>query len=106
MSGLPQPPKNPAPTLAGSRLLGLTVGGLVLMESPTATLATQAVLAALISNSAGYCGTQLLAEPLSQQRMRALAYVLECATMPAALLLQPLLLGVIFNSGAPILHGG
>ncbi len=84
------------------------MAGLVLSEPPAATLLVQAVLAALVTagNSAGYCSTPLLASPLSRVRMQRLASVLETATLPAAVALQPLPSGAsALRGGLPILEG-
>ena len=75
--------------LQGTRLLGLVVGGLVIPDQPPlVTAATQAVLLAL-TRCRGYCGTALLASPLTRARMAALAQTLEAACLPVQALFAP-----------------
>ncbi|PRW21013.1 mRNA cap guanine-N7 methyltransferase [Chlorella sorokiniana] len=92
----------------GTRALGLAMAGLVFGEPPAATLLVQSVYVALLmaGNSEGYCSTQLLASPLSRARMHRLAAALETATLPAAVVLQPLPSGSsALSAGLPILQG-
>lgn len=89
---------------AGTRLLGLVIGGLVVPLPPAATLATQLVLLFLTANLPGYCGTQLLSSPLTGQRTLLLAGALDRAALPV-LVLQALAGSVPADDVAAALAG-
>lgn len=67
---------------AGTRLLGLAIIPIIVTQAPFSTLVTQIVLLALTANSRGYCGTQLLADPLTRGRVQMLASMLESVSLP------------------------
>lgn len=76
-----------ARVLAGTRLLGLAVGGAAIPLPPAVALATQLVLTALTANGKAYCCTPLLANTLTQQRALRLAASLEVCSLPVLMLL-------------------
>ncbi|KAL4457538.1 hypothetical protein ABPG75_012403 [Micractinium tetrahymenae] len=72
--------------LAGTRLLGVAVGGATILMSPAATLATQTVLVLLTGNTEQYCATRLLRSPLTQRRTARLATALELGALPVLMM--------------------
>lgn len=66
---------------AGTRLVAMASVSVILHLPPLALLVQHIVLMALTANSAGYCTTQLLADPLTQRRLGAAWHVLD-AVLP------------------------
>lgn len=71
-------------TMTGCRALHHFLFGVFLMLPPASCLLTQATLALLAWNPHGYCATELLQSPLSQQRQRGLAATLDLLSLPLA----------------------
>lgn len=86
---------------AGTRLLGLIIGGLAIPQPPAVLAATQAVLLLCCQNNAGYCGTRLLADPLSGRRAQWLAVALDYLSLPVLAALEPALVQQGATHGHP-----
>lgn len=71
-------------------MLGLVIGGLAIPGQPPAMLAAvQVACLLLLQNNAAYCGTRLLADPLTTARARQLAAALDCLSLPLLAALVP-----------------
>lgn len=86
---------------AGTRLLGLAIGGVLIPASPAITLAMQLILLRL-TMTPGYCSTALLTDGLMQWRTAAVAACLQYATLPI-LAAIPTAKSLLHDAG--LLHG-
>lgn len=96
-------PTQPFVQNAGVRLLPLTFHSIFLVLPPLSALFTQVGLTALTWNSAGYCSTQLLRDPLSKARLQQLAGMLEYTALPLVAV-QPV--ASVLLPSADVLSGG
>ncbi|KAL4458899.1 hypothetical protein ABPG75_013764 [Micractinium tetrahymenae] len=89
--------------LAGTRQLGLAVGGVIFTLPPVLTLLHQSALLGLTTSSAA-CSSQLLADPLTQRRAASFATTLEFVATPM-LVFQPLVSPAEFELATRLLAG-